>query len=49
MPVSHSYAYSGFREDFKKVFVQAGLDGNPTALMVANVTLDQASAFRLSP
>ncbi|XP_035872076.1 dynein heavy chain 14, axonemal [Phyllostomus discolor] len=41
MPVSHSYAYVEFREDFKKVFVQAGLDGSPTALMVSNVTLDQ--------
>ncbi|XP_054432748.1 dynein axonemal heavy chain 14 [Pteronotus mesoamericanus] len=41
MPVSHSYAYMEFKEDFKKVFVQTGLEGHPTALIVANLNLDQ--------
>ncbi|XP_058131265.1 dynein axonemal heavy chain 14 [Dasypus novemcinctus] len=41
MPVSHNYNYSEFKEDFKKVFIQTGLEGNPTVLMVANLNLDQ--------
>ena len=48
MPVSHDYASVEFKEHFKKVFVQAGLEGNPTVLMVANLNLDQASTFCLS-
>ncbi|KAM5302059.1 dynein axonemal heavy chain 14 [Glossophaga mutica] len=45
MPVSHNYAHAEFKEDFKKVFVQAGLDGNPTVLMVAHLTLDQEALW----
>ncbi|XP_030743682.1 dynein axonemal heavy chain 14 [Echinops telfairi] len=41
MPVSHNYAYLEFKEDFKKVFIQTGLDENPTVLMVANLNIDQ--------
>ncbi|XP_016076637.1 PREDICTED: dynein heavy chain 14, axonemal [Miniopterus natalensis] len=41
MPVSHNYAYMEFKEDFKKVFIQTGLEGNPTALIMANLNLDQ--------
>ncbi|XP_064133022.1 dynein axonemal heavy chain 14 [Loxodonta africana] len=41
VPVSHNYAYLEFKEDFKKVFTQTGLEGNPTVLMVAHLNLDQ--------
>uniref|UniRef100_A0A8C6E8C9 Dynein axonemal heavy chain 14 n=1 Tax=Moschus moschiferus TaxID=68415 RepID=A0A8C6E8C9_MOSMO len=41
VPLSHNYAYLEFREDFKKVFMQAGLEGNPSALIVSNLNLDQ--------
>ncbi|KAM9212758.1 dynein axonemal heavy chain 14 [Dugong dugon] len=41
VPVSHNYAYLEFKEDFKKVFIQTGLEGNPTVLMVAHLNLDQ--------
>ncbi|XP_036925260.1 dynein heavy chain 14, axonemal [Sturnira hondurensis] len=41
LPVSHGYACVEFREDFKKVFLQTGLEGGPTALVVANPTLEQ--------
>ncbi|XP_011359187.1 dynein heavy chain 14, axonemal [Pteropus vampyrus] len=41
VPASHNYAYLEFKEDFKKMFVQAGLEGNPTVLIVANLNLDQ--------
>ncbi|XP_066216240.1 dynein axonemal heavy chain 14 [Saccopteryx leptura] len=41
MPITHNYAYMEFKEDFKKVFIQAGLEGNPTALIVSNLKLDQ--------
>lgn len=47
VPVSHSYAYLEFKEDFKKMFIQAGLEGNPTVLIVANLNPDQVSAFCL--
>nr|KAF6399683.1 dynein axonemal heavy chain 14 [Molossus molossus] len=41
MPFSHNYAYMEFKQDFKKVFIQAALEGNPTALIVANLHPDQ--------
>lgn len=41
VPASHNYAYLEFKEDFKKMFIQAGLEGNPTVLIVANLNLDQ--------
>ena len=45
VPLSHNYAYLEFKEDFKKVFMQAGLEGNPSALIVSNLNLDQVSTF----
>ncbi|ELK32136.1 Dynein heavy chain 14, axonemal [Myotis davidii] len=41
VPVSQNYSYMEFKEDCKKVFVQAGLEGTPTALVLANLSLDQ--------
>ncbi|XP_014395404.1 PREDICTED: dynein heavy chain 14, axonemal [Myotis brandtii] len=41
VPVSQNYSYVEFKEDCKKVFVQAGLEGTPTALVLANLSLDQ--------
>nr|KAF6302477.1 dynein axonemal heavy chain 14 [Pipistrellus kuhlii] len=41
VPVSHSYTSMEFKEDCKKVFVQAGLEGTPTALLMVNLSLDQ--------
>ncbi|XP_068841823.1 dynein axonemal heavy chain 14-like [Capricornis sumatraensis] len=41
VPLSHNYADLEFKEDFKKVFMQAGLEGNPSALIVSNLNLDQ--------
>lgn len=43
--VSQNYAYVEFKEDCKKVFVQAGVEGTPTALLLANLSLDQVSPF----
>nr|XP_045000110.1 dynein axonemal heavy chain 14 [Jaculus jaculus] len=43
VPVSHSYSYIEFKELFKKVFIQAGLEGNPTVVMVANLNPEQES------
>lgn len=47
MPASHNYAYREFKGDFKKMFTQAGLEGNPTVLIVANLNLNEVSAFCL--
>lgn len=47
VPLSHNYAYMEFKEDFKKVFIQTGLEGSPTALIVTNLNLDQVSTFCL--
>lgn len=47
VPTSHNYAYTEFKEDFKKVFIQAGLEGIPTVLIVMNLNPDQVSAFCL--
>ncbi|XP_057583181.1 dynein axonemal heavy chain 14 [Hippopotamus amphibius kiboko] len=41
VPLSHNYAYMEFKEDFKKVFIQTGLEGTPTVLIVTNLNLDQ--------
>ncbi|KAF6274521.1 dynein axonemal heavy chain 14 [Rhinolophus ferrumequinum] len=41
VPKSHNYTYMQFKEDFKKVFLQAGLEGHPTVLIVANLNPDQ--------
>ncbi|XP_008070687.1 dynein heavy chain 14, axonemal, partial [Carlito syrichta] len=38
--LSHNYAYIEFKEVLKKVFIQAGLEGNPTVLMVLNLNLE---------
>ncbi|KAM5238846.1 dynein axonemal heavy chain 14 [Ctenodactylus gundi] len=43
IPVSRNYAYMEFKETFKNVFIQAGLEENPTVLMVANSHLEQKS------
>ncbi|KAM6166251.1 LOW QUALITY PROTEIN: dynein axonemal heavy chain 14 [Erethizon dorsatum] len=43
VPVSHNYAYVEFKETFKKVFIQAGLEESPTVLVVANLPQDQKS------
>nr|XP_023488506.1 dynein heavy chain 14, axonemal isoform X2 [Equus caballus] len=43
VPTSHNYAYTEFKEDFKKVFIQAGLEGIPTVLIVMNLNPDQES------
>nr|XP_031294136.1 dynein heavy chain 14, axonemal [Camelus dromedarius] len=43
VPVSHNYAYMEFKEGFKKVFIQTGVEGSPTVLIVANLNLDQES------
>ncbi|XP_063093605.1 dynein axonemal heavy chain 14 [Cavia porcellus] len=42
-PVSHNHAYVEFKEIFKKVFIQAGLEKNPIVLMVANLHQEQKS------
>ncbi|XP_039091728.1 dynein heavy chain 14, axonemal [Hyaena hyaena] len=39
----HSHAHTEFREALKRGFIQAGLEGNPTALIVANINLKQES------
>ncbi|CAK7310997.1 Dynein axonemal heavy chain 6 [Vulpes lagopus] len=41
VPTSHNFAYIEFKEDFKRGFIQAGLEGNPTALIVANLNPKQ--------
>ncbi|XP_048968435.1 dynein axonemal heavy chain 14 isoform X2 [Canis lupus dingo] len=41
VPTSHNFAYVEFKEDFKRGFIQAGLEGNPTALIVANLNPKQ--------
>ncbi|XP_074241361.1 dynein axonemal heavy chain 14 isoform X3 [Saimiri boliviensis] len=43
VPVSHNCAYIEFKEVFKKVFIHAGLKGNPTVLMVPNLNIEQDS------
>ncbi|XP_060048420.1 dynein axonemal heavy chain 14 isoform X2 [Erinaceus europaeus] len=41
--LSHNYDYTEFKEGFKKVFIQAGIEGNPTVLVVSRVNIDQGS------
>ncbi|XP_062938980.1 dynein axonemal heavy chain 14 [Cynocephalus volans] len=43
VPISYNYAYVEIKEVFKKVFIQAGLEGNPTVLLVLNLNLEQES------
>ncbi|XP_069340704.1 dynein axonemal heavy chain 14 isoform X1 [Eulemur rufifrons] len=43
VPVSHNYTYTEFKEVLKKVFIQAGLEGIPTVLMVFDLILGQDS------
>nr|XP_048295519.1 dynein axonemal heavy chain 14 [Myodes glareolus] len=43
VPIAHNYAISEFREMLKKVFIQAGLEGTPTVVMIANLQEEQAS------
>lgn len=48
VPTSYNYPYIEFKEDFKRGFIQAGLEGNPTALIVASLNPKQVSTFCLS-
>uniref|UniRef100_G1MBG8 Dynein axonemal heavy chain 14 n=1 Tax=Ailuropoda melanoleuca TaxID=9646 RepID=G1MBG8_AILME len=41
VPTSYNYPYIEFKEDFKRGFIQAGLEGNPTALIVASLNPKQ--------
>ncbi|XP_042636359.1 dynein axonemal heavy chain 14 [Orycteropus afer afer] len=41
IPISHNYIYLEFKEDFKKVFIQTGLEGYSTVMMVTNLNIDQ--------
>ncbi|XP_032694671.1 dynein heavy chain 14, axonemal [Lontra canadensis] len=43
VPTSRNYAYIEFKEDFKRGFIQAGLEGNPTALIVTSLNSKQES------
>nr|XP_051677372.1 dynein axonemal heavy chain 14 isoform X4 [Oryctolagus cuniculus] len=43
VPASPSYGYAEFKEVLKKAFIQAGLEGNPTVVMVSNLNLEQKS------
>uniref|UniRef100_A0A2K6F430 Dynein axonemal heavy chain 14 n=1 Tax=Propithecus coquereli TaxID=379532 RepID=A0A2K6F430_PROCO len=43
VPISHNYTYIEFKEVLKKVFIQAGLEGNSAVLMVLNLSLGQDS------
>lgn len=47
VPIAHNYAISEFREMFKKMFIQAGLEGTPTVVMIANLQEEQVSADAL--
>ncbi|KAL6037086.1 hypothetical protein STEG23_030201, partial [Scotinomys teguina] len=42
VPIAHNYAISEFKEMFKRVFIQTGLEGTPTAVMISNLQ-EQAS------
>ncbi|XP_051041734.1 dynein axonemal heavy chain 14 [Phodopus roborovskii] len=43
VPIAHNYAISEFKDMFKNVFIQAGLEGTPTVVMVTNLQEEQAS------
>lgn len=45
--IAHNSAISEFREMLKKVFIQAGLEGTPTVVMVADLQEEQVSADAL--
>uniref|UniRef100_A0A8C9K0H7 Dynein axonemal heavy chain 14 n=1 Tax=Panthera tigris altaica TaxID=74533 RepID=A0A8C9K0H7_PANTA len=41
VPSAHSQAHAEFKEALKRGVIQAGLEGSPTALIVANINLKQ--------
>eukprot|EP00072_Mus_musculus_P067792 XP_017169555.1 PREDICTED: dynein heavy chain 14, axonemal [Mus musculus] len=43
VPISHNYAISEFKEMFKKVFIQTGLEETPTVVMVTNLQEEHVS------
>ncbi|XP_032447758.1 dynein heavy chain 14, axonemal-like [Lynx canadensis] len=43
VPSAHSQAHVEFKEALKRGVIQAGLEGSPTALIVANINLKQES------
>uniref|UniRef100_A0A673T414 Dynein axonemal heavy chain 14 n=1 Tax=Suricata suricatta TaxID=37032 RepID=A0A673T414_SURSU len=43
VPPPRTHTHTEFKEALKRAFLQAGLEGSPTALMVANVNLKQVS------
>ncbi|XP_029790782.1 dynein heavy chain 14, axonemal [Suricata suricatta] len=43
VPPPRTHTHTEFKEALKRAFLQAGLEGSPTALMVANVNLKQES------
>ncbi|XP_042781926.1 dynein axonemal heavy chain 14 isoform X4 [Panthera leo] len=43
VPSAHSQAHAEFKEALKRGVIQAGLEGSPTALIVANINLKQES------
>lgn len=47
VPSAHSQAHAEFKEALKRGVIQAGLEGSPTALIVANINLKQVSTFDL--
>nr|XP_042114676.1 dynein axonemal heavy chain 14 isoform X2 [Peromyscus maniculatus bairdii] len=42
VPIAHNYTISEFKEMFKKMFIQTGLEGTPTVVMISNLQ-EQAS------
>lgn len=47
VPAAHNYVISDFKDMFKNVFIQTGLEGIPTVVMVANLQEEQVSAWCL--
>ncbi|XP_060221083.1 dynein axonemal heavy chain 14 [Meriones unguiculatus] len=43
VPIAHNYAISEFKEMLKNMFIQAGLEGTPTVVLVSNLQEEQAS------
>ncbi|KAL1769801.1 dynein heavy chain 14, axonemal, partial [Sigmodon hispidus] len=41
VPIVHNYAISEFKDMFKKMFIQTGLERTPTVVMVANLQEEQ--------
>lgn len=44
VPESYNYAYTEFKEMFKNVLIQAGLEGSPSVLMLTSLYREQVSA-----